>query len=182
MYIFLLTKKTTLKRKPGNYSKGFILCVKTDKIDLKPTNLKVMDWKKRNKLFTLRWFLRVTRGCCHCSGNKKENKVEVLNSTVVIKNKSLTDSSWACNCARSSLNFSSSALEASRFNNELDKLLSSSESWDIKTNVNTHTELLGFLLFCPYLVGNKVWMRGIILMALVNTRTNFTLSYALLLT
>ena len=40
---------------------------------------------------------------------------------------SLTDSSWACSCARSSLNFSSSAFDASKFNNELDKLLSSSE-------------------------------------------------------
>ena len=38
----------------------------------------------------------------------------------------LTDSNWACSCAFSSLNFSSSAFEASKFNNELDKLLSSS--------------------------------------------------------
>ena len=38
----------------------------------------------------------------------------------------LTDSNWACSCALSSLNFSSSAFEASKFNSELDKLLSSS--------------------------------------------------------
>lgn len=41
----------------------------------------------------------------------------------------LTDSIWACNCALSSLNFSSSAFDASKFSKELDKLLSSSVKW-----------------------------------------------------